>query len=947
MDRSSPPSQPEWDTLVGEGNWLRRLAVALVGKDRAEDLAQDVMVQALGQQPPGEPRALRAWLRTVARRMASRGRSQEKSRNFAEGAGARPEGIEDLTQQRLELHGRLNKAILDLPAPYRTALALRYLEDLPTAEIAQRLSLSEVATRQRISRGLAQLRKDLDGEFSSRPHWHGALLFLVGDLPAPTLPLVPVAASAALGVGMGLIVMKKIVAVAVVLVALVVGVVWSAKSGLVESEAPREELDGVEPLAEVEEDSGAVEISDLAETQLTREAMPEKQSVPVANEPRLLVVSAEGDHCVGALVARVSLDGQVEKVELDDKASLPIGGEPVGTVFVARAEGLASMGIAVTENSGGLILILPRYVPLAGRVFVDGVPAQAGIDIGQRWTHRQLLINQDLHKPWDVVAGLEELQVLEVDSWTQTLPGGSFAFEQAHPASLGSIQTPASYRMTERTPPQTRYPAPGKEYVIYLTRLPYLTGRFVLDDSDDPFVGSAVLVEHARLEGYTSHSTFVVPPSGRFDVALNYLDPDKPENGLQNDWVEFVLVTPGGPPQKFRFDVALGSVPRDVGVVRVKGPARMKVLVRNVLGEPVEQALLYGSGGTVRTNSEGRAPIVIPDGESVLLVALGYEIQRLSSVDLPPEMDGEIAITMQKGSALRVTAEWPGGRDGVWSEERLRFSFAPEYIQQFEVNGGQPVNGILGTFVGSVGRTTFLPGGGMSVELGSRDGIFRIPGLLPGSVTEVSLLDPFSEILAQENVVGPSSPEVISLHLVPDPETTGSLEFAWVGPDGSSLNSASARIGSSKRHFYPFAITQKEPKLGTMKVGRYQVTATAPGFVEKKFEFDLQPGENYQRIEMERGRELSIGFLDAAGQGVQPGIHMLELASGKIISSSLKWKDGRLRATAVPFEPGTLVVRFGVRNLRLPILAGDTERIFEAPKVGSLLVHMAVLPNQK
>ena len=96
---------------------------------------------------------------------------------------------------------------------------------------------------------------------------------------------------------------------------------------------------------------------------------------------------------------------------------------------------------------------------------------------------------------------------------------------------------------------------------------------------------------------------------------------------------------------------------------------------------------------------------------------------------------------------------------------------------------------------------------------------------------------------------------------------------------------------------------------------------------------------------MERGRDLVIGFLDGAGHGAKPDLYILELDSGKIISDKLVWKEGRLHAKGVPYEAGTLLARFGASSQRLSILAEDTERTFEAPRMGSVRLHMAALPD--
>ena len=60
-----------------------------------------------------------------------------------------------------ELAGRLDDAVLKLPAADRDAVLLRFFEDRPVREIALALNVSEDAAKQRVSRAVAKLRQRL------------------------------------------------------------------------------------------------------------------------------------------------------------------------------------------------------------------------------------------------------------------------------------------------------------------------------------------------------------------------------------------------------------------------------------------------------------------------------------------------------------------------------------------------------------------------------------------------------------------------------------------------------------------------------------------------------------------------------------------------------------------------------------------------------------------
>ena len=131
----------------------------------AEDLAQDAVVAALEQWPAeGVPRNPGAWLMTVAKRRAIDffRRSSELEKRYAqigraleaEGAGVTPDFdrafSDDIDDDLLRLIFTACHPVLSVPA--RTALTLRLLGGLTTAEIARAYLAAEPAIAQRIVR---------------------------------------------------------------------------------------------------------------------------------------------------------------------------------------------------------------------------------------------------------------------------------------------------------------------------------------------------------------------------------------------------------------------------------------------------------------------------------------------------------------------------------------------------------------------------------------------------------------------------------------------------------------------------------------------------------------------------------------------------------------------------------------------------------------------------
>lgn len=143
------------------GPALFRLAYGLTAsKEDAEDVVHDVFVglpEALqGYEERGR---LDAWLRRLTARVALmrlrslRRRSEVLLESDAVGATGAPgaEGIE------------LQAAVDSLPAPLRSVLVLKEIEGYSHAEIGEMLNISTVASRVRLARAMARLRRLLGG----------------------------------------------------------------------------------------------------------------------------------------------------------------------------------------------------------------------------------------------------------------------------------------------------------------------------------------------------------------------------------------------------------------------------------------------------------------------------------------------------------------------------------------------------------------------------------------------------------------------------------------------------------------------------------------------------------------------------------------------------------------------------------------------------------------
>lgn len=139
----------------------------------AEEVVQDAFVRAyraLTAYDGDRVRSLsmQAWLYRICLNLL---RNKTKRRRVVteqlvedrhEGRDASPDPIAVEFQQK-ERSREMHQAIATLPPKYRSAVLLRYMNDLSYAEIAYALSQPEGTVKSNVHRGLGLLRQTLDG----------------------------------------------------------------------------------------------------------------------------------------------------------------------------------------------------------------------------------------------------------------------------------------------------------------------------------------------------------------------------------------------------------------------------------------------------------------------------------------------------------------------------------------------------------------------------------------------------------------------------------------------------------------------------------------------------------------------------------------------------------------------------------------------------------------
>jgi RNA polymerase sigma factor (sigma-70 family) len=149
-----PPFQ---HLLDAHGADLHRFCLTQAGPHHGPDCFQEAVLSALRAYPGlRDGTNLRGWLFTIAHR---------KVIDHHRATSRRPEPVADVPAPGIDAaapaDGDLWAAVALLPDKQRGAIALRFLGDLPYAEIAAALDCSEAAARQNVRAGLASLRVEV------------------------------------------------------------------------------------------------------------------------------------------------------------------------------------------------------------------------------------------------------------------------------------------------------------------------------------------------------------------------------------------------------------------------------------------------------------------------------------------------------------------------------------------------------------------------------------------------------------------------------------------------------------------------------------------------------------------------------------------------------------------------------------------------------------------
>ncbi len=154
---SEPAGEKFGDFVTAALPALLRFGHVLTGSpDEAEDLVQEALAKSMRRWQPSCPDDPLAYVRKV---MVNTHVSRWRRWGSRIQLGDVPEAAaDDPALQRSHDRDALRRALARLPARQRAVLVLRYLEDMPDADIADVLGCQQATVRSLAARGLAALR---------------------------------------------------------------------------------------------------------------------------------------------------------------------------------------------------------------------------------------------------------------------------------------------------------------------------------------------------------------------------------------------------------------------------------------------------------------------------------------------------------------------------------------------------------------------------------------------------------------------------------------------------------------------------------------------------------------------------------------------------------------------------------------------------------------------
>lgn len=615
--------------------------------DLAHDLAQETLVVALGKSG-AEVGNLRSWLQTIAKRLAMRRTRAEARRQRREQLLAPHEANERerATSERLQLHHRLCTAVLELPEPYRTAVSLRFFDDLPPRTIAQRTGATPAMARQRVHRGLAMLRERFDADDEGRDGWHSAFVAAgLGASPSLTATL------------LSLILMKKLLAVAALLMAGAIAWWWHGNP----------DARPLTPLAPIETTVQAASVP-IGEP---RGKDPQGPAAARTSAVATFVVRARDADDRPVADAEVHLwrrDGTIEVARTDANGHGEFVPSPEAGGVLVRATGHYPALQALPSLQGEVAMRLGRGLRVAGRLLEDGAPAASGVQLRLTSISRQLT-------PQDTPEAIRELLSPETGVATTTDALGRFAFAGLPEDWAGALDLPRTHWLIPTNGQFAQddnrlwLPAPDEPLTIETTKLLVVRGRVEWSDGSGPIAGAFVLLSGIEFADGTKAPALGerTDVHGRFSLGLT---PSEPMRRLawrdprqRSEPTSIQVMVSSGTTTNVTLEAGGGPLDlRNEFSIRVARPHLHSFRATDEEGRPVAGARALQGDGTLSdpTKEDGLGSSRSPFGLWVAAPGKQVASRRFARIGQAPEPLHDIVLA--PGNEILVRLRHPDGR---------------------------------------------------------------------------------------------------------------------------------------------------------------------------------------------------------------------------------------------------------------------------------------------
>lgn len=191
---TSPLAHLPDEKLLAQLKFVRRIALnlLLLDEDAGEDLAQDTILVSLEKSPREENNRL-AWILGISRRLSlykERSDQRRKKRELARAVSDQAPSAEAVAEQA-EICEFIARFTNELDEPFRTAIVLRFYDDLSKDRIARMTGVTIRTVDRRLRDGLAMIRKRLDKKVGDRHTWQYFLApLLSGEAVQPPMMMI-------------------------------------------------------------------------------------------------------------------------------------------------------------------------------------------------------------------------------------------------------------------------------------------------------------------------------------------------------------------------------------------------------------------------------------------------------------------------------------------------------------------------------------------------------------------------------------------------------------------------------------------------------------------------------------------------------------------------------------------------------------------------------------